>query len=76
MLPDMFRQLVKDSNELAGQKDEAIKARDFALQSDKLLRRQVKNLSEELDRKRRLAMQAIAARSGIKGELDTQAKKL
>ena len=49
MLPDMFRQLVKDSNELAGQKDEAIKARDFALQSDKLLRRQVKNLSEELE---------------------------
>jgi len=56
MLPDMFRQLVIDSNLLSTQKDEAIKARDHALQSDRLLRKQVKNLSEELDRKRRLAM--------------------
>lgn len=74
MLPDMFRQLVKDSQELETQKNEAIKARDIALTSDTRLRTQVKNLTQELDRKKRLSMQAIAARSNIKGELDAAHK--
>jgi hypothetical protein len=33
-------------------------------------------LKEELERKQRLSMQAIAARSGIKAELDASAQKI
>ena len=76
MLPDMFRQLVADSHELEKQKNEAIASRDKALQSDHWLRKQNKNLKEELDRKMRLSLQAIAARSGIKAELDASMGKI
>jgi len=71
MLPDMFRQLVKDSVELEKKMNDAIAAKDKALKDDTRLRKHVNDLSSELDRKKRLAMQAIAARSNIKTDLDT-----
>ena len=70
MLPDMFRQLVSDSKELETKMIDAVGARDKALKDDTRLRKQVADLSSELERKKRLALQAIAARSNIKSELD------
>ena len=68
--------MVQDSQVLEQQKNEAIASQKKALESDHMLRRQNKNLKEELERKQRLSMQAIAARSGIKAELDASVQKI
>lgn len=49
---------------------EAIEQRDQAVKDDKRLKKKVADLESELDRKKRLALQAIAARSNIKIEFE------
>jgi hypothetical protein len=44
--------------------------RDQAVKDDKRLKKKVADLESELDRKKRLALQAIAARSNIKIEFE------
>jgi chromosome segregation ATPase len=54
---------------------EAVSAKEQALKDDTRLRKRVADLESELERKKRLALQAIAARSNIKIELTESIKK-
>jgi len=49
---------------------DAIEKKEQAVKDDKRLKKRVADLESELDRKKRLALQAIAARSNIKVQFD------
>jgi hypothetical protein len=70
MLPEMFRELVANNESLKSTMQTALDERDQAVKDDKRLKKKVADLESELDRKKRLALQAIAARSNIKIEFE------
>jgi len=49
---------------------DAIEKKEQAVKNDKLLKKRIADLESELDRKKRLALSAIAARSNIKVMFD------
>ncbi len=75
MLPEMFRELVANNESLKSTMQTALDERDQAVKDDKRLKKKVADLESELDRKKRLALQAIAARSNIKIEFEESQKK-
>ena len=71
----MFREEAKERNQLLKERQEAEAKMTKAIKEDSYLRKQVKDLTAEVERKKRLALQAIAARHQVKDTLkDAQEK--
>ena len=62
LLPDMFRQESKAKKKLEEEYAAQKKMMDDAAKMDASLKKQVRDLQSEVERKKKLAMQAIAAR--------------
>lgn len=62
LLPGMFREEAKERLQLVEERRQAQEKMSKAIKDDQALRKQVKDLTSEVERKKRLAMQAIAAR--------------
>jgi len=76
LLPSMFRAEAQFRNKCKKEKEEAeIKMREAVDKFEKLLLEK-KDLQHELERKERLALQAIAARSSMKDSLADSSKNL
>lgn len=66
LLPDMFRIESDQKKKIEDEYNKAQKKMQEAARDDAALRKKVENLSDEVERKKRLAMQAIAARGQFK----------
>jgi len=69
LLPSMFRAEAQFRNQCKQEKDEAFEAMEKALKSYEKLKAEKRDLKHELERKERLALQAIAARQSMKDSL-------
>ena len=74
LLPDMFRFEANYRKENKKEKDDAIEKMNLAMKEHNKLVAERDDLKSELERKKRLAQQAMAARGEIKSFLD-QAKQ-
>ena len=72
----MFRSEAADRDRIRGAKDAAEEAAREALANKGKLMKEIADLSSERDRKKQLAIQAIAARSNVKQHLDEATNKL
>ena len=70
LLPSMFRAEVAFRKECSAEKDEAVSKMTHALNIHKKLVGERDDLKNEVERKQRLAIQAIAARGNMKQHLD------
>ena len=77
LLPQMFRLEANERNIINKSKNEAeVTARDALANRDRM-QSTIDDLQEEVDRKKKLSIQAIAARSNVKRLLDqAQSKNL
>lgn len=66
MLPSMFRIEANEKKRIEMEFNKAQEQMKKAEREDTSLRKKVSNLTDEVDRKKRLAMQAIAARGQFK----------
>ena len=69
LLPGMFREEAKERLQLQEERKAAEEKMSRAIKEDSSLRKQVRDLTAEVERKKRLAMQAIAARHQVKDTL-------
>lgn len=69
LLPDMFRQESKAKKKLEEEYAAQKQMMDAAAKADASLKKQVRDLQMEVERKKKLALQAIAARGQFKETL-------
>ena len=69
LLPGMFREEAKERLMLQEERKTAEEKMSRAIKEDSSLRKQVRDLTAEVERKKRLALQAIAARHQVKDNL-------
>ena len=70
LLPSMFRSEAMFRNQCRKERDEAVEKMTEALKRTNFLEKERLDLKAELERKERLSLQAIAARSNMKNHLD------
>ena len=75
LLPSMFRAEAVFRKECKKEKDEAVDKMAVAMKQHNKLVNERDDLKNELERKQRLAIQAIAARGNMKSHLDEEKKK-
>ena len=70
LLPSMFRNEALFRNQCKKERDDALEQKIEAVKKMSFLEKERLDLRQELDRKERLSLQAIAARSNMKDHLD------
>jgi chromosome segregation ATPase len=76
LLPSMFRAEAVFRNQCRKERDEAVEKMNESVKRTQFLERQCADLKAELERKERLSLQAIAARSSMKSHLDNATQHL
>jgi hypothetical protein len=76
LLPQMFANLVEENNRIKKQEEMALSGAKEAVQMKADLEKRIADLLNECERKKKLSIQAVAARSEVKRHLDEAVAKV